>query len=78
MVKIGIGQVELMSKDCEGLAGAPMPPREGRGGGRSQMTPEQQEAQRLQRENLKKWRMSSSPMSTLTIHSVARSARSAI
>jgi len=37
-----------------------MPPREGRGGGRGQMTPEQQEAQRLQRENLKKWRMSSS------------------
>lgn len=64
MVKIGIGQVELMSNDCEALAGAP---RGSRGGGRGQMTPEQQEAQRLQQENLKKWRMSSSPATFKTV-----------
>jgi hypothetical protein len=53
MEKIGIGQVELMSNDCEALAGAPLPPRAGRGGGRGQMTPEQREAQRLQQETSK-------------------------
>jgi sugar phosphate isomerase/epimerase len=75
MVKVGLGEVELMSNDCEALAGAPLPPRGGRGraaadapavaggrrGGRGQMTPDQQEAQRVQQENLKKWRMSASP-----------------
>ena len=63
MVKAGIGQTELMSNDCEALAGAPMPPRGGRGGGRGQMTTEQREAQRAQQEVLKKWRMSTSPVS---------------
>ncbi len=67
MVKIGIGQVELMSNDCEGLAGAPVAPREGRGGARRQMTAEEQEAQRVQRENLKKWRMSASPATFKTV-----------
>ena len=50
LVRIGIGEVELMSNDCEALAGAPLPPR----GGRGQIAPEQ-------RENLKQWRMSASP-----------------
>jgi sugar phosphate isomerase/epimerase len=89
MVKVGLGQVELMSNDCEALAGAPLPPRGGRGrgvvpaatpapgdapgaaggrrGGRGQMTPEQQEAQRAQQENLKKWRMSASPATFKTV-----------
>src|SRR5215475_460860 len=44
-VEIGIGEVELMSNHCEALAGAPRAPRgpgRGPGGGRAQLTPEQQ------------------------------------
>jgi sugar phosphate isomerase/epimerase len=52
MVKVGIGQVELMSGDCEALAGAPVPPRGGRG---------------ADPENLKKWRMSTSPATFKTV-----------
>ncbi|HEU4389818.1 MAG TPA: sugar phosphate isomerase/epimerase [Blastocatellia bacterium] len=59
MVKIGIGEVELMSNHCEALAGAPevTPPGPG---GRAQMTPEQQERMKQQQEALRKWRMSTS------------------
>ena len=54
MVKIGLGEAELMSNHCEALAGAPQPPSFGGGGrGRGQRTPEQQE-------EMKKWRMSTS------------------
>jgi len=56
MVKIGLGEAELMSNHCEALAGAPQVISGGR-----QMTPEQQETQRQQREAFRKWRMATSP-----------------
>lgn len=56
MVKIGLGEVELMSNHCEALAGAPQVSSGGR-----QMTPEQQEAQRQQQETFRKWQMATSP-----------------
>jgi sugar phosphate isomerase/epimerase len=59
MVKLGLSEAELMSNHCEALAGAPQVGQ--RGGGRGQLTPEQQEAQRQQQEALHKWRMGSSP-----------------
>src|SRR5262249_38931975 len=61
MVKLGLSEAELMSNHCEALAGAPQPTGGQRGGGRSQMTPEQQEAQRQQQEAFRKWRMATSP-----------------
>ncbi|HEX3227986.1 MAG TPA: sugar phosphate isomerase/epimerase [Pyrinomonadaceae bacterium] len=59
MVKLGLSEAELMSNHCEALAGAPQ--ATGPGGPRSQLTPEQQEAQRQQQEALRKWRMATSP-----------------
>src|ERR1044072_7887020 len=56
MVKIGLGEVELMSNHCEALAGAPQVMSGGR-----QMTPEQQEKQRQEREAFHKWQMATSP-----------------
>lgn len=56
MVKIGLGEVELMSNHCEALAGAPQVTSGGR-----QMTPEQRETQRQQQEAFRKWRMATSP-----------------
>ncbi len=69
MVKLGLGEAELMSNHCEALAGAPQVARSGgqRGGGRSQMTPEQQEALRQQQEALRKWRMETSPDTFKTV-----------
>jgi sugar phosphate isomerase/epimerase len=58
MVKLGLGEAELMSNHCEALAGAPQGGL--RSGGRS-LTPEQEEAQRQQQESLRKWRMATSP-----------------
>ena len=58
MVKLGLSEAELMSNHCEALAGAPQGGQ--RGGGRGQLTPEQQEAQRQQQEALRKWRMATS------------------
>ena len=59
MVKLGLSEAELMSNHCEALAGAPQ--ATGLGGPRSQLTPEQQEAQRQQQEALRKWRTATSP-----------------
>lgn len=59
MVKLGLSEVELMSNHCEALAGAPQVGGQ-RSGGRDQMTPEQQDAQRQQQEALRKWRMATS------------------
>ena len=60
MVKIGLSEAELMSNHCEALAGAPQATASG-GGGRNQLTPEQQEAQRQHQEALRKWRLATSP-----------------
>src|ERR1700675_1743983 len=53
-VEIGLGEAELMSNHCEALAGAPPMPmlgpgggaKKGPGGGRVQLTPEQQAERR--------------------------------
>jgi sugar phosphate isomerase/epimerase len=66
MVKIGLGEVELMSNHAEALAGAPAASSDGagRGRGRGEMTPEEktaaQAAQRARDEELRKWRTSTS------------------
>src|SRR5215471_5296899 len=54
-VEIGLGEAELMSNHCEALAGAPTVAR---GGGRGNLTPEQQAARQAQQEELRKWRAS--------------------
>ncbi|HEY1495311.1 MAG TPA: sugar phosphate isomerase/epimerase [Candidatus Solibacter sp.] len=56
-VECGIGAIELMSNVPEGYAGAPAPAGRG-GGGRAQMTPEQQAAMRKSAEDMKAWRLS--------------------
>ncbi len=70
MTKLGLSEAELMSNHCEALAGAPQvtgvggpgrSPGGQAGGGRPQLTPEQQEAQRQQQEALRKWRLAISP-----------------
>jgi sugar phosphate isomerase/epimerase len=55
MVKIGLGEVELMSGDAEALAGAPAGP--GRGGRGQAPTPEMLAAQQAQKE----WRAAAKP-----------------
>ena len=62
-VEIGLGEAELMSNHCEALAGAPpMPvffrPGAGRppGGGRPQLTPEQQSERKAAMEKIAEWR----------------------
>src|SRR5260370_11047383 len=55
-VECGISAIELMSNVPEGYAGAPA--SAGRGGGRAQMTPEQQAAMRKAAEDMKAWRLS--------------------
>jgi sugar phosphate isomerase/epimerase len=55
-VEIGLGEAELMSNHCESLAGAPAMPNFGRGGGRAQLTPEQQEERKAAQEKLVQWR----------------------
>jgi len=52
-VSIGLGEMELMSNHCETLAGAPSV---GRGGGRAQLTPEQQEARAAAQKKLADFR----------------------
>uniref|UniRef100_Q027F7 Xylose isomerase domain protein TIM barrel n=1 Tax=Solibacter usitatus (strain Ellin6076) TaxID=234267 RepID=Q027F7_SOLUE len=56
-VECGISAIELMSNVPEGYAGAPAPAGRG-GGGRAQMTPEQQAAMRKSAEDTKAWRLS--------------------
>jgi len=62
MATIGLSEVELMSNHAEALAGAPSGraagPAPGRGGS---MTPDQQQAQRTAQDELRRWRMSTSP-----------------
>src|SRR5215471_14436449 len=55
-VEIGIGEAELMSNHCEALAGAPAVKRGG--GGRGNLTPEQQAARQAAQEQLRQWRAS--------------------
>jgi sugar phosphate isomerase/epimerase len=60
---IGIGVAELMSNHCEALAGAPAMPffgRPGRGAGRPQLTPEQQEEMKAAQQKLAEWRKATS------------------
>jgi sugar phosphate isomerase/epimerase len=66
-VEIGLGEAELMSNHCEALAGAPAMPMFGRGGGgagrapgggRAQLTPEQQAERQAAMEKLAQWRAS--------------------
>ena len=68
-VEIGLGEAELMSNHCEALAGAPAMPMFGRGGGgagrapgggRAQLTPEQQAERQAAMEKLAQWRASTS------------------
>jgi sugar phosphate isomerase/epimerase len=76
MVQIGLGEVELMSNHAESFLGAPIPPPRvpGAGGpggpggappapgaGRPPMTPEQRAATQARAEELRKWRLSTSP-----------------
>jgi sugar phosphate isomerase/epimerase len=66
MVKIGLSEVELMSGDCEALAGAPAPPSfggggRGPGGVRPQITPEQRAAMAEAQKAVKDWRASTTP-----------------
>ena len=68
--EIGLGEAELMSNHCEALAGAPAMPMFGRGGagrgpggmqkggGRPQLTPEQQAERQAAVEKLAQWRAS--------------------
>ena len=58
-VEIGIGEAELMSNHCEALAGAPAAGRGG--GGRGNLTPEQQAARQAAQEQLRQWRASTGP-----------------
>ena len=55
LVDLGLNSVEMMSEVAESFAGAPS---SGRLGSRTQLTPEQQEAQRRAVEERKKWRLS--------------------
>jgi sugar phosphate isomerase/epimerase len=66
-VEIGLGEAELMSNHCEALAGAPAMPMFGRGGGgagrapgggRAQLTPDQQAERQAAMEKLAQWRAS--------------------
>jgi len=58
-VEIGLGEAELMSNHCEGLAGSPPMPIFGRpGGGRPQLTPEQQAERKTAQEKIAQWRLS--------------------
>ncbi len=61
----GLDGIELMSNVAESYAGAPLPAGRGPGGpagggGRRQMSPEQQEAMRKAAEGMKQWRLSAS------------------
>jgi sugar phosphate isomerase/epimerase len=62
LADIGLGETELMSNHCEALAGAPAMPSFGRGqgGGRRQLTPEQQEQIKQAQDALAKWRTGAS------------------
>jgi sugar phosphate isomerase/epimerase len=64
---IGLGEAELMSNHCEALAGAPAMPFFGRpgggrppgaGGGRPQLTPEQQAEMQAAQQKVAEWRLS--------------------
>lgn len=58
-VEIGLGEAELMSNHCEALAGSPVMPNFGRpGGGRPQLTPEQQAERKTAQEKVAQWRLS--------------------
>jgi sugar phosphate isomerase/epimerase len=66
-VEIGLGEAELMSNHCEGLAGAPAMPMfarpgggQGKKGGRPQMTPEQMAERKTAQEKLTQWRAGTS------------------
>lgn len=67
--EIGLGEAELMSNHCEALAGAPQVPMFFRpggggqrpGGGRPQLTPEQQAERKAAMEKLAEWRKGTGP-----------------
>jgi sugar phosphate isomerase/epimerase len=60
MVRMGIGEVELMSNHAEALAGVP-PSIGGGGRGRGEITPEQKAAMQARADEVRKWRGSTSP-----------------
>jgi len=67
--EIGLGEAELMSNHCEALAGAPQVPMffrpagggQRQGGGRPQLTPEQQAERKAAMEKLAEWRKGTGP-----------------
>jgi sugar phosphate isomerase/epimerase len=62
MAQIGLGEAELMSNHAEALAGAPSGRAADPGPGRGRaMTPEQQAAQQAAQDELRKWRLATSP-----------------
>jgi sugar phosphate isomerase/epimerase len=65
MAQIGIGEAELMWNHAEALAGAPTGraggPGGGAGRGRGALTPEQQADQQAAQDELRRWRLASSP-----------------
>jgi sugar phosphate isomerase/epimerase len=74
-VDVGLGEAELMSNHAEALAGAPAPVNFGRGGGggqrgggRAQLTPEQQEQMRARQEEIRKWRASATAETWKGVH----------
>jgi sugar phosphate isomerase/epimerase len=71
MAQIGIGEAELMSNHSEALAGAPSGRAAGPGGGggrgRGAMTSEEQAAQQAAQDELRKWRLASSPARFKTV-----------
>ena len=67
MVKIGLSEVELMSRDAEALAGAPAPAAGGGGRGRAPLTPEQISAREAQQKALKDWRAAATPATWLGV-----------
>jgi sugar phosphate isomerase/epimerase len=68
MAQIGLGEAELMSNHAEALAGAPSGRAAGPGPGRGRaMTPEQQAAQQAAQDELRKWRLATSPGTFKTV-----------
>jgi sugar phosphate isomerase/epimerase len=58
IVALGLGAVEIQSPVVEAFAGAPMPERRSRTGGRRVLTPEDLAERRAAAEELRRWRLS--------------------
>lgn len=58
IVALGLSAVEMQSPPVEAFAGAPMPERRSRTGGRRELTPEDLAERRAAAEELRRWRLS--------------------